>query len=266
MAGFSPRFCAIHLKIHMCPDASVTTKLKQQEDSIGYKIRRLHGNQTEEDKEADQDKLKRTTKEGSITALLAKAKATNAKQREDTGINDDDMEHGPLVTEDNINDRMAKLRNKALGIVEPKAKTISEPDISGDEVVTKAVKKTPKSSLSDSIEKARSSQHEEKYGHIEKTSQVDDTEDEYDDDLDNEMPTYTETEVSHMITSAVELALSKFIKSNAKKSSPAKKPVSKKTAIIKPPVKKPVAKKVVAKPAAKSPAKKVVAKKPIKKK
>ncbi|QHX35926.1 hypothetical protein STIUS_v1c03720 [Spiroplasma sp. TIUS-1] len=224
MAGFSPRFCTIHLKIHVCPDTGVTTKLKAQEDAISYKIRRLHGNQTEDDKVIEQEKQKRGMKEGTISALLAKAKATNAKQREETGINDDDMEHGPLVSEENISDRMARLRSKALGESTPEPKNAVADDIK-DTPVTMAVRKNSKPTPTTITE--------EEFSKPKPKPVLKDKVEEDENQEDIHEAVYSTAEVSQMITDAVELALSKYIKATTKAPQTKKSTTAKKTTSVK---------------------------------
>ncbi|QGS51952.1 hypothetical protein [Spiroplasma tabanidicola] len=117
MAQFSPKFCSIHLKIHVCENQDITKKVSEIEGDLGAKVRRLHGTQTEEELQLEakkQEKFKNAP--GSLGDILAKAKAKvaaeKAKFEKESNKKEDE---GNVVTEAEIGDRMAALRAKMTG-------------------------------------------------------------------------------------------------------------------------------------------------------
>lgn len=113
MEAFAPKFCPIHLKIHVCPEQNVTKKLSEIENDLGAKVRRLHGIQTEEEIAAELAKQKDAP--GTFGDIIAKAKANAAKQKEKIKSSGHDDLEGKVVSEAEVGDRMAALRARMGG-------------------------------------------------------------------------------------------------------------------------------------------------------
>ncbi|QEH61884.1 hypothetical protein SCHIN_v1c06870 [Spiroplasma chinense] len=112
MAAFSPKFCSVHLAIHVCELQDITSQVKGIENDLGAKVRRLHGTQTEEERLAEE--AKRQHAPGTLGDILAKAKQKNQEEKEKFGggNGDDQM---TAVPEEEITDRMAALRRRMMG-------------------------------------------------------------------------------------------------------------------------------------------------------
>ncbi|KAJ3616290.1 hypothetical protein Zmor_011946 [Zophobas morio] len=92
---------------------TVTSQVKEAEDDIGARVRRLHGTQTEEEIAAEAAKT-RPDAPGSIGAILAAAKNKIAETKKEM-TNQDIDKQAKAVTQDEVNDRMAALRAKMNG-------------------------------------------------------------------------------------------------------------------------------------------------------
>ncbi|QBQ07712.1 hypothetical protein SGLAD_v1c05130 [Spiroplasma gladiatoris] len=116
MPQFSPKFCPIHLKIHVCDNQDISKKIIEIEGDLGAKVRRLHGTQTEEEIALEAKKRKKhQNAPGSLGDILAKAKAKVAAEKAKFAQdNKDDINEDNTISEAEIGDRMAALRAKAM--------------------------------------------------------------------------------------------------------------------------------------------------------
>ncbi|ARU91571.1 hypothetical protein SCLARK_00968 [Spiroplasma clarkii] len=113
MGAFAPKFCSIHLKIHVCDEQQVSKKLSNIENDLSAKVRRLHGVQTEEEIAAEL--AKKQDAPGTFGAILAEAKAKAAKQKQELSQQGNNAEEGKVVSEEEVSSRMAALRAKMQG-------------------------------------------------------------------------------------------------------------------------------------------------------
>ena len=108
-----PKFCPIHLKIHVCEEQTITNRLNKIENDLGAKVRKLHGIQTEEDVLVNEKKYKNPP--GSLGAILEQAKANIAKQKLLIKTNSDDLSEGKEVSEQEVSNRIEALKLKLNG-------------------------------------------------------------------------------------------------------------------------------------------------------